>query len=118
MDHRLFDGGCARPQSMQANDSVQRVRSNILIIRVGKPRFPDVFPPENRLPQAVHALRLPALAEWGEGGGTLHRGVCPHAAARHHHNQPVLAAELARPDRDRLSAPGLLAALAKPGLPT
>jgi hypothetical protein len=121
MDHRLFDGGCARVQSMQANGSVQRARSNILIIKVDELRFPSVVPPKHRrrrrLPQAVHAQRLSALAEWSEVHGPLHRGVRLHAPARHNRCRPVLAAELTRPDRYRRSRrPGLLAALAKPGL--
>jgi hypothetical protein len=122
MDHRLFDGGCTRVQSMQVDGSVQGARPNILIIKVDKLRFPSVFPPEHRrrrrLPQAVHVPRLSALAEWREVHGPLHCGLHLHAPARHHRYRPALAAELARPDRYRRSQrPGLLAPLAKPGLP-
>jgi hypothetical protein len=51
MDHRLFDGGCVRVQSMLANGSVRRARSNILIIE---------YRPRRRLAQAAHAQGLSA----------------------------------------------------------
>jgi hypothetical protein len=61
MDHRLFNGGCTRVQSMQVDGPVQGARSNILIIN----------------PQAVHAPHLSALAEWREVHGPLHLRPAP-----------------------------------------